>query len=929
VSLQGAGDALKDLGPLRGIALDENGRLVLLSEGENQIGLPPLRMDDVVTVFRSVYEFGEAPSVSIDPDPKAPSGPTMLVRHGHATTDTYVGWVLFEADRVMKGYSLGRDNLTQKPLSTKIGGYQELFRHMGAGVGAGQKEIWERFWIVPAAVERRQSKNQRLTLFDVPLKLRTERMELREGKLVTAADPTPTKFAQAFSQWFTDHYAEIEAETIADPPPGRGIGSPVSCFAELRRIALITAIAETLRDQGVPIPAWIRDYPVKTCRVEPTTPAIDVGGPAQGWRIHGGVNLGVADKDLRTIPASPEAESLAPAVHHAVAEVSLLSTAAFTVEGKTYEAVVLPGAGTKALGACQLVASDLAVPVARGATISVTRRFHSFFRPAGEFGAGWTLDLPYLKEQSAPVSREDGRVLLRPTYQLGSPLDSLVATFRTRRLVQEVNAELLVPDQDSEILGLTGMEERRIGTPTQAVLFRGGECWHFDDAGRLVGVERAPLLIAYRRGDGGRLERIEGWYGKARKADIRLTYDDQGRLSAARGSDGQEVSYAYGASGGLTKATGPAGKLRYEYDANGQVRSVERNGRLLQAFAYSSRGELVRQRRTDGIEIGYQISPVAGGAAVAGTIGGQSIETATFDRALRPLERTLPDGTQIGWTNHESGAVDTVATTPGGDSVAVSRSADGKTEEWRLTEGGTYRLSYDPKGQVVTVSEGERPVSRQEYEADGQLRQIAFESSLLQAVYDDDRVLVGLHWTSPKEENQPANWLEIRLDESGRAAQMRDATGLELQVQYDTQTGEPSRVTSQRAHVEMQRNAQGQVVGIETSWGYRLTNILDADGHVKTAEIRVGDDRAMIHYQAGRPSIVKQMDGGQFRLQYHAGGENEGLVQQVETPNGLTLKYDYAQGHLTDVSVNQAYRCKLSYDGAGRLSECVHMPFAR
>jgi hypothetical protein len=89
VALGGSGEALKHLGALRGIAYDKTtGRWVLLAAEQGEIGLPPLRLEDIVTVFRSVYEHGEAPWVSIDPDPADPEGPSMLVRQGDGTANT-------------------------------------------------------------------------------------------------------------------------------------------------------------------------------------------------------------------------------------------------------------------------------------------------------------------------------------------------------------------------------------------------------------------------------------------------------------------------------------------------------------------------------------------------------------------------------------------------------------------------------------------------------------------------------------------------------------------------------------------------------------------------------------------------------------------------------------------------------------------------
>jgi hypothetical protein len=155
VYLRGAEQALKSLGVLIGVAVDNHtGRLVLISE-QAKVGLPPLRMDDVVAIFRSVYQRGESPWVTIDPNPANPRGPMMIVRQGAATTRTYVGWVLFEADRVMKVYSIGMDNLEQKHFVSQIPGYPDIMKLMFEPHGGGS--VWERFWIVPAQVVRKHS----------------------------------------------------------------------------------------------------------------------------------------------------------------------------------------------------------------------------------------------------------------------------------------------------------------------------------------------------------------------------------------------------------------------------------------------------------------------------------------------------------------------------------------------------------------------------------------------------------------------------------------------------------------------------------------------------------------------------------------------------------------------------------------------------
>lgn len=51
-------------------------------------------------------------------------------------------------------------------------------------------------------------------------------------------------------------------------------------FSELRRIALMTAIAEKLRDQGVAMPFWMHDYEVPRVPFEQFTPGLEGGASA-------------------------------------------------------------------------------------------------------------------------------------------------------------------------------------------------------------------------------------------------------------------------------------------------------------------------------------------------------------------------------------------------------------------------------------------------------------------------------------------------------------------------------------------------------------------------------------------------------------------------------------------------------------------------
>ena len=315
VYLGGAGQALEGIGQVEGVALDANNNLILLSKTGEEIGLPPLRLDDVVTVFRSVYIHGEGPRVTINPA-KDPEGSAMIIQHGKATESTYVGWILFQADRLMKGYSLGVDNITTENVTSAVPGYAEVLDTLYFGEDTPEKSRrgghWERFWIVPAGAHRFAAARRDLTLFDVPLKVKTQEMKWEKGELVDDPRGKSSAGALKFIKWFTKQYDSIAQEQYLTPPSESGVKGPVPVFAELRRIALITALAEKLRDQGTTMPFWMRDYEVRPVPFKKTTPGLQVtrsNGKILS-RVYGGVALSPESREIKQFAAASDLKQL-------------------------------------------------------------------------------------------------------------------------------------------------------------------------------------------------------------------------------------------------------------------------------------------------------------------------------------------------------------------------------------------------------------------------------------------------------------------------------------------------------------------------------------------------------------------------------------------------------------------------------------------
>jgi hypothetical protein len=139
----------------------------------------------------------------------------MKIRHGAGTENTYVGWILFEADRMMKCYSLGYDNITGDTVRSQVAGYKNAFNDEFSDRHADNSN-WERFWIVPAKVMRRQAGNNQLTLVEAPLKVNTERMIMQSGKLITAPDNTPSNRCRVY-EMVHGHQIKLHRKRIVTP----------------------------------------------------------------------------------------------------------------------------------------------------------------------------------------------------------------------------------------------------------------------------------------------------------------------------------------------------------------------------------------------------------------------------------------------------------------------------------------------------------------------------------------------------------------------------------------------------------------------------------------------------------------------------------------------------------------------------------------
>jgi RHS repeat-associated protein len=922
ISLAGAEKALASLGPLQGVALDPaTDKLVLLAERQGAVPLPPLRLEDVVTIFRTVYEHGQAPFVSIDPDPQNPRGPRLLVRHDPGTQDTYVGWVLFESDRVMKCLQMGRDNLTGERFSSQVAGYASALDSQ-AGLTPGEN-VWERFWIVPAEQILKTSRQGRVTLVELPLMVKTQRMELRQGKLVPAEGQSPTPEARRFAEWFTGNYEALAREQKSRPPQGAGLDRPVAFLAELQRMAVVAAVAQALRDRGVPMPAWMSRHRVPPVPYPDVTPSIIVerttttrevqGGRSvrttSRKRIYGGVDLGDPDRGVHQVAQAREAEALESRVEAVFADPAPLSAKELRTPEGDLAAVSLPGDQTLAVGPNRLEAADITVPVGLAGKIELARGSNSFFAPHGEFGRGWSMDLPRLESWKEPVGRKGKVVRLKPTFRLDTPLASRRAYFHKRKRSAALRGEVIAPEGRSPYEGVARVRNKRLEADCDTVFFKDGRRWAFDRQGRMVADEAPPLAKVYRRDRQGRVRRIEGWYGDKLLADIQLEYNQQGRIARAQGSNGQGAEYAYDDEGRLASVDAGGAKTRFSYQGS-LVREVKRGGQVVASYSYGPGGRLLSQSGPRGGQVDYRLTRTAEGVEVQARAGQEPLARQSASPDLRRLSRLLPDGTR--WDREsglQGGSSESLTTAAGRTYRAVTPPAGG-APRLELPSGATFEVRSLPGATAgAALLTDEQTVAAVEWRGDGQTSKVKTPSAHLHCGYRADGSAQNYLITPPVDRTRHSEFLEIKLGQAGQLTEITGPRGRILAAGYD-QKGRVTQLLANRGLLEVAWDAQGRPAGWKTSWGGTLSlDYHGQSGALAKATWRRGGGTAEL---SPKPEgvVYRHYDGGVWRLSTPAqpGGDST-----VQGPEGFSLTLR-RRPHGRALQVADAYRLTVRRD---------------
>ena len=166
--------------------------------------------EDIVILIRGIYNSPDhCIWQTIDPPPNKHDWERYgLIYYGGMVENTHVGMVMFESDRIMKCLSGGYDNRSGKPINLSLG-YKSEWDYMPEISFDDQfieEEEWHRFWFTTKdTIVQYDPDSKVVKIIGNPLSIKTERMEMINGKLESTFDPDYDSSSYKWTRHFEDN----------------------------------------------------------------------------------------------------------------------------------------------------------------------------------------------------------------------------------------------------------------------------------------------------------------------------------------------------------------------------------------------------------------------------------------------------------------------------------------------------------------------------------------------------------------------------------------------------------------------------------------------------------------------------------------------------------------------------------------------------
>ena len=541
--------------------------------------------------------------------------------------DTMLGWVMYEADRVMKNLAIGECTYHDEngPIAyynsynnSLPNGFKSLLQMFGAQNALTENAT--RFWFTPNEMTLQRyidpdTGEASIIFSEASVLLQTESM-MTSG----TSDPVSQKFADFFNAHF-DEFADIEFP-VSDPtdPTGESV-IYVKIFSLLRDAMKSVSIARFFHDNDIPLDTWwINSYTPQSAHTPAT---INTMANSDGtFNIYGGVNINAANTYMPSVVAKSIIEQVLTSRPNQQEDIGSQTWAITSTDLGNLTSISLNLSARQQSSNIVFSTTDLAFAAPGSDSLAFNRSYNSGYTADGDLGAGWSLLNYELQFQRPNWTDENGMMV----NEQGQPIDFQYTTFNTGlregeiRFVDYTTGEMLnfysslqvnYSLENREVsLMLTGLDEDNLPTFTPGEYANGstlvqlandksyrlnradGSSVEFAWIGKLLKTTDAKgYSIVYNYDDEeGRLTSIVSYDLSSNVLDtIWITYNAEGKISQVCGPDNsntplRKVEYEYSDAGLLTHVTHYVLKdnsylnlaaIEYIYDNDGRIVSVK------------------------------------------------------------------------------------------------------------------------------------------------------------------------------------------------------------------------------------------------------------------------------------------------------------------------------------------------------------------
>ncbi|RKZ90727.1 MAG: hypothetical protein DRR19_09210 [Candidatus Parabeggiatoa sp. nov. 1] len=853
-------------------------------------------------------------------------------KYGGRVEGSKLGWVMYEADRVMKCLGVGVDNLvdgkTYTSANVPISGYQNFAERLQDGGKGGNV----RMWFIPDEMTLKrhidEETGQATIVFDqasVALKTESKMRGLPQT-------PIARDFADHFNTYY-DEFAALDFPVMdPDDPTGQTI-IEVPIFKMLRDAMQAVALARFFRDNEIPLDMWWLNAWEPPYAYSPKTIPTAYNEEA-GILIYGGVEVNTPNKyvpsaDAESIGDLVNAQRPAAPVGSDIAKQDWNITD--TTEGDL-TAVAVSLEATEQDSTTRLSETDLAFASPGSHTLAFGRYYSSAFLGKNGMGPGWKI-IPLTLEFGYP-SWYDEQGLMKNVN--GEPL----WTDRNKdtrlhggeiRLVNHANGQVLnfysslelrydVDNLGHPIIAVDGLDANDLPTFTPGEWQNGSTLQqttndreyiltlpdnstvHFRHDGKLLSiVDKHNYTLSYTYNSADKLTTISDDAGQT----LNLSYNTDNQVESVSGPYSEQVTYSYDLAGRLETATHTRSEATttYAYNENDQLITVTQfDGLMTLNTTPDLRGRSDSVEDTNGniFDHAFSIDPETQDrtTTVTDTIS-QASWKQSFDEEGRLTATRGPLGNGYEYDYYDDSQYPNSVQLPIEDRAAIQidRNDNGQPTLIRDPEilalgGQASEIIYNEDYLPVQVTDARGRVTEYTYNANQDIKKITryLDGQAVETIFSYQNG--NLHTVTDSYGNIVQT---INYDNLGRVTDITDAAGITVNYTYDG-LGRLWKITDPRlsSDIVYTYNDFDQLTQLMTPTGTTLYDYYPDTQWLKTITSPTGHQQEHIYdLETGdlieTRQIMADADDLVIGYEYNRLGQFESL----KMPEGQTVSYTY------------------------------------